>query len=304
MNLDRAIRRSLALCCGLAFGPVAVAQDPKPVTSTPAAAKAGKPVAATDPLAVAILNAHNKLRAEAELPPLAFAPLLAEAALIQAADMAEHDEMKHEGSDGSTPADRVKRVGYRFLTTGENVAVTYPNVTQVMKAWFESPPHKKNILGDFTDLGVARVADADGKAYWCVEFGKPMPKFAAPDATADFVARLNDARAEAKHPKLNVDIKLTAAAQAQAVESAKASGKGGAPATFEGLDTNQYNELAMSTAVGVPTAEAVLKMFLENDQYKDKLYGSSTRVGVGYATDAEGTPYWCLILGKPVSSRR
>ena len=298
--------RASALLIGWGFGPavaiLAAAQDPaRPPDAAKlgAADKAGPAPEATDPMVVAIVEAHNKLRADAKLPPLAFAPLLAKAAQVQATDMAGREEMSHEGSDGSTPAERVKRAGYRYLTTGENVAVYYRDVLRVMQAWVESPPHKKNILGDFTELGVAKVEGKDGKAYWCVEFGKPMPKFDPTQAAATFVDRLNDARAGSKRGKLAGNPKLAAAAQAQAAELAKSKGKDGTPTEFTGLDTSRYQELAMSTAVGSPTAEDVLKMFLDNPAYQERLLGPSTQVGVGYATDDDGTPYWCLILGKP-----
>ena len=276
-------------------------QSNPPPATTPATAPRPLPPtrAATDPLALAIVEAHNKLRAGEKLPPLQFAPLLAQAATIQAADMAEHGAMKHEGTDGSTPADRIKRVGYHFQTSGENVAVFYPDVDRVMQAWVDSPPHKQNILGDFTELGVARVEDSDGKPYWCVDFGTPIPQLEPTDAATAFVTKLNEARTLEKHSQLAIDPKLTIAAQAQAAESASTKGKGGTPTSFNKLDANQYAELAMSTAVGPPTAEAVLKMFLANASYKERLLGPVTKVGVGYATDTEGIPYWCLILGKP-----
>lgn len=303
MQRHETARRWMTLVLGWEIAAWAVApvraQNVTPPPTVPAPMDV-KPLDATDPLVVAIVAAHNKIRAAEKLPPLAYAPLLGKAAQVQATDMAEHEEMKHEGSDGSSPSDRIKRTGYRFEISGENVAVFYPDVPQVMQGWVESPPHKKNILGEFTELGVARVEGKDGKSYWCVDFGRPRPQFAPTDATAAFVARLNEARVAADRPKLTVDSKLATAAQAQSVDSAKAGGKEGTPTKFYGLDTSQYSELAMSTASGAPTADAVIKLFLANPGYKERLFGPSTKVGVGYATDHEGVPYWSLILGKPI----
>lgn len=300
MRRGLSFRWASALILGWAAASGAPAQDAAPrARDAKKSAEPPKPPDAADPMVVAIIEAHNKLRAGEKLPPLTFAPLLAEAALGQASDMAEHGEMKHEGSDGSSPADRIRRAGYRFLATGENVAVSYPDVPKVMQAWVDSPPHKKNILGDFTELGVARVADQDGKPYWCVDFGKPMPKFDPAEAANSFVSRLNEARSGAKRPKLVASPRLAAAAQAQAAESARNKGKNGTPTEFTGLDTGKYQELAMSTAVGSPTPESVVKMFLDDPSYKERLLGPSTQVGVGYATDDSGVPYWCLILGRP-----
>ncbi len=288
------------MAMALVAGFDASGQDPSIKPPAKPSTTLEKPMAATDPMVIAIVEAHNKIRAEEDLPPLTFAPLLALAAQVQAEDMAEHDEMRHEGSDGSTSSERIKRAGYRSLATGENVAKWYPDVAQVMQGWVDSPPHKKNIVGDFTELGVARVESKAGKPFWCVDFGKPMPQFDPSDAAGAFVTKLNEARTNAKHPKLAVDTKLAAAAQAQAAESAKVKGKGGTPTSFSGLDTGKYNDLAMSTAAGAPTAEAVLKLFLDNPSYKERLLGPMTKIGVGYATDSEGIPYWCLILAKPV----
>ena len=55
-------------------------------------------------------------------PPLQLSALLNRAALIHAQDMAKNDHFEHEGTDGSTPAERVARVGYRWRNVGENIA--------------------------------------------------------------------------------------------------------------------------------------------------------------------------------------
>ena len=34
----------------------------------------------------------------------------------------------------------------------------------------ESPPHRANILGDFTKVGVGARQDGSGAIYWCVDF--------------------------------------------------------------------------------------------------------------------------------------
>ncbi len=44
---------------------------------------------------------------------------------------------------------------------------------RLMKGWMESPPHKRNILGSFSQIGVAYATAEDGKRYWCVTFGLP-----------------------------------------------------------------------------------------------------------------------------------
>jgi uncharacterized protein YkwD len=42
-----------------------------------------------------------------------------------------------------------------------------------MKAWMDSPGHKKNVLGEFSEIGAACAVGEDGATYWCVTFGLP-----------------------------------------------------------------------------------------------------------------------------------
>jgi uncharacterized protein YkwD len=37
----------------------------------------------------------------------------------------------------------------------------------------KSPPHKRNILGNFSEIGAACATASDGTLYWCVSFGLP-----------------------------------------------------------------------------------------------------------------------------------
>src|SRR5262249_9756648 len=69
-----------------------------------AAAEDEKPAAPASSLAPDLLElvaAHNRERAAEKLAPLTPDAMLTAAALVQARDMAAHDKMSHEGSDGS-----------------------------------------------------------------------------------------------------------------------------------------------------------------------------------------------------------
>jgi uncharacterized protein YkwD len=121
----------------------------------------------------AVVKAHNRFRAEAKLPALVVSRKLQAAAELHAKDMAARNKMTHKGSDGKSVVDRVTAEGYRFRKAGENIAVGRFNVERLMKGWIESPPHKRNILGNFSQIGVAYATAEDGKRYWCVTFGLP-----------------------------------------------------------------------------------------------------------------------------------
>ena len=257
------------------------------------------PSAKADRIVEQLVEAHNKERAKEKLPPLKLEAKLTEAAQEHAKDMAEHGVMSHEGSDESTPEQRVVNAGYRYLRTGENVAVGYKDVAEVMQGWMDSPAHRKNILNEFTEIGVARVLGKDDKPYWCANFGKPMPRLDPSNASKNLADRLNEERQTAELSKLVVDEKLNKAAQEQAESLAKKKSQGGGTATFDGIDQNLYVDLAVSTASGHPDAEAMAKVLMAKPDLKAQVLGKYSRIGTGYALSEDGSPYWCLILANP-----
>ena len=134
-----------------------------------------QPAAEFDPAAACdeVVRAHNRLRAEAKLPPLAISTKLTAAAERHAKDMAAMGKMTHKGSDGSSSIHRIVAKGYKYRRAGENIAAGSFTVDGLMKGWMESPHHKRNILGSFSQIGVACATGENGKRYWCVTFGLP-----------------------------------------------------------------------------------------------------------------------------------
>lgn len=111
-------------------------------------------------------------------PPLRLAEALNKAALAHSRDMAEHSNMAHEGSDGSTPAQRVTRTRYKWRVVGENVAAGPTTPDEVMQGWLASPHHCENLMDPrFTELGVGFVFDprSESGVYWTQVFAVPRP---------------------------------------------------------------------------------------------------------------------------------
>jgi uncharacterized protein YkwD len=267
------------------------------------AAQVSSEQAKAERIVTQLVDGHNKERTKAGLGPLKLESHLVEAAQVHARDMAEHLVMTHDGSDGTNSAERVARAGYHYLTTGENVAMGYRTVKEVMKVWMESPPHKKNILnGEYTEIGVAVAYGEDGKPYWCTEFGKPIPRFEPITASANLVSKINDERTADKKPSLTADARLNKHAQELAEKLAKAKSQGGGTASLDGIDSKLFPDIALSTASGHPDAESMIKSLMEKPDMKAQLLGKYARIGTGYALSDDGVPYWCLILANP--SRR
>ena len=101
---------------------------------------------------------------------------LNQAARTHTRDMANNDYLGHQGTDGSSPWDRVQDAGYQARTAGENVAAGYRSIEAVMEGWLESDGHCANIMnGSYRDVGVAMV-EAPGTqygVYWTQVFAAP-----------------------------------------------------------------------------------------------------------------------------------
>lgn len=281
------------------------------VSAVVAAARADDPPSPVDPASIAVdtdlpelLMAHNRERAEAGKPALEFDPLLTEAAAVQARDMAARGVMSHEGGDGSTPADRVRRAGYKFQSTAENVAKGYESTAELMTGWMNSPGHRANVLGDFAQIGLARAIAPDGTPFWAAEFGQPWPERDPETAAADLVSAINRARAEADKPALRTSRTLHQAAaeharaNAQRHELKQEDADGETPLDHIARNSRRFRVLAQSDASGIPHPEEVVSTWLAAAGQKDQLLGPFNEAGAGYATDETGKPYWTIILGR------
>jgi hypothetical protein len=53
----------------------------------------------------------------------------------------------------------IDQVGYSYELAGENLARDYDSESAIIEAWYDSPPHRENLLNrDFEDMGLAIVS--------------------------------------------------------------------------------------------------------------------------------------------------
>ncbi|WP_406699621.1 CAP domain-containing protein [Singulisphaera sp. Ch08] len=253
----------------------------------------------------ALLKAHNRERAAENLDPLTANPKLEAAALAHARDMAIHDKMTHEGSDGSTPKQRIELQGYHGLGLAENVAYGAKRVPEVMRLWMESPPHKKNILGDFTEVGFALVKGEDGTPFWSAEFGKPMPRLDPEKAAADVVRLFDQERKQVAKPPLKNEPRLATVAQRHARTMAEHSEFRAkldddlTPFDLVEKAGYRYKRIGQASLQGPPTAAEAAQAWLDEPSNRESLMGDVRDVGVGYALSEKGIPFWSLIFAEP-----
>jgi uncharacterized protein YkwD len=137
-------------------------------------------------LAVRVLELTNTARASARrCGSQAFAPAaalqmnaaLARVALAYAKELAVFGYMEHTGRDGSSPAERLTRGGYRWREMGENLASGITTPEQLVADWLASPEHCANLMDPaYREAGIAFADNPHSPAgvYWAMEFGTPL----------------------------------------------------------------------------------------------------------------------------------
>jgi uncharacterized protein YkwD len=130
-----------------------------------------------------VLELTNDARAHARrcggttfqaVPPLALNGALERAALEHSLDMSAHNYMDHTGRDGSSPADRITRTGYKWRLVGENLASGMMTPDEAVAGWLQSPHHCANLMtARFTEMGLAFAVNpaTDAGVYWTQTFG-------------------------------------------------------------------------------------------------------------------------------------
>lgn len=110
-------------------------------------------------------------------PPLRWSGQLADAAHEHSLDMAQNNHFNHEGTDGSSPGNRIRRQGYSAVAWGENIAAGYPTVREVVQGWLDSPGHCANIMSpDFREFGASNVENSRTQygIFWTQVFAAPQ----------------------------------------------------------------------------------------------------------------------------------
>jgi hypothetical protein len=114
----------------------------------------------------------NQARASAGLPGLIHNPAMDSVALQWANQMGAAQAMTHNpGYSTQIPSG--------WSRAGENVAMGQPTPSSMHTAWMNSADHRANILGDFTDIGIAFVT-VNGTTWGVEDFGKYAGHASAP----------------------------------------------------------------------------------------------------------------------------
>jgi uncharacterized protein YkwD len=124
-----------------------------------------------------LLDSLNSLRAAAGAPPLSYNPQLVAAAATHARDMSIQNRPWHFGSDGSSPLDRLRRVGFGGSLVGEVISETYETELQTLGAWMERADTRAVLLDRTATLaGLSWLQEESGKIWWTLVLANQTPR--------------------------------------------------------------------------------------------------------------------------------
>lgn len=119
-----------------------------------------------------MLDSVNALRGAAGIVALELDSQLTSAAATHARDMQVQNRPWHFGSDGSSPVDRVARVGFAGILIGEVISETYESELETLGAWMSQPDTRRIIMApEARKMGFSWFQEENGKIWWAMVLG-------------------------------------------------------------------------------------------------------------------------------------
>lgn len=113
-----------------------------------------------------MVSLHNAARTSmAYRPALTLDPALTAAAQRHAEECAAWGALSHTGWDTEIRAE-----GYRGSLIAQNLEAGSSDANSAFSVLMADPPHRANILGVFTKIGVG-IADGKGMRWWAINYG-------------------------------------------------------------------------------------------------------------------------------------
>lgn len=114
-----------------------------------------------------MMESVNTLRRAAGAGPVQLDAQLNAAAATHSRDMAVQNRPWNFGSDGSSPVDRLQRVGYRGALVGEVISESFEDDSTTLAAWMSDRTSRDVIINPAaTRMGIAWFQEPGGKIWW------------------------------------------------------------------------------------------------------------------------------------------
>jgi uncharacterized protein YkwD len=181
-------------------------KQPTPHSNSAAGSSSGEDSAAENEL----LEAANKSRELAGVPPLRMDESLREAAKAHARRMVESERLEHQLSGELSLLERIAQVSpltgtlntsLKIDRAGENIAYA-PCAPDAHEALMHSPKHRENLLdGGFNVAGVAAIW-SKGRLYVVQDFAHEVPSYSAQQSGKLVGRAIVEMRQQARLPEL------------------------------------------------------------------------------------------------------
>lgn len=125
-----------------------------------------------DDIEFRMLDSLNALRQAAGKQPVQLNAQLNAAAATHSRDMAVQNRPWHFGSDGSSPLERLRRVGYTGSLRGETISETYETELETLAAWMREADTRDVLMdADANEIGFSWFQESNGKIWWTLVLG-------------------------------------------------------------------------------------------------------------------------------------
>ncbi|RII35878.1 serine protease [Clostridium chromiireducens] len=105
-----------------------------------------------------ILELMNAKRTEAGLKPLALDNTLIQVARYKSNNMIQNNFFDHTNPDGTKWTNWLQTIGYKYNTTGENIAYNTYDAVELFNQWWNSPGHRANMMNSsYTKVGIGVI---------------------------------------------------------------------------------------------------------------------------------------------------
>ncbi len=105
-----------------------------------------------------ILELMNAKRTEAGFQPLTLDNTLVQVARYKSNNMIQNNFFDHTNPDGTKWTNWLQTIGYKYTTTGENLAYNTTDAVELFNQWWNSPGHRANMMNaSYTKVGIGVI---------------------------------------------------------------------------------------------------------------------------------------------------
>jgi len=116
------------------------------------------PITVQDSAEQKILELMNAKRTEAGLEPLTLDNTLVQVSRYKSNNMIQNNFFDHTNPDGTKWTNWLQTIGYKYTTTGENIAYNTSDPVELFNQWWNSPGHRANMMNaSYTKVGIGVI---------------------------------------------------------------------------------------------------------------------------------------------------